>query len=294
MKKITNIMRLSAVVNFLLSVFKIVVGFIGSSYSLIADGIHSFSDLFTDAISIIGNHFSNKPADKEHPYGHGRLEYLTSSLIGIVIIILGLLLIGSSITKTLVVPSKIVIVVSFITIIVKFILSSYLIKKGKKYNNNILISSGKESSADVYSSIVVLISSILIQFSNSVAIFKYTDKIATIIVGIFIIRTGYLIIKENFSILIGEQEVRIEYYDALKDFILKDKNILRIDEMVLIKYGSYFKITIEVSMDEDLTLKEAHRKAHTLEDDICKNFSWARYITIHINPLKNSSKNKKV
>lgn len=290
MKKITNIMRLSAIVNFLLSFFKVAIGYIGSSYSLIADGIHSFSDLFTDAISIIGNHLSNKPADKEHPYGHGRLEYLTASLIGIVIIMLGLLLIGNSMTKELVVPSKIVIGVSFITIIVKFILSSYLIKKGKKYNNNILISSGKESAADVYSSIVVLVSSILIQFSNTVAIFKYTDKIATIIVGIFIIRTGFLIIKENFSILIGEQEVRIEFYDALKEFILKDKNILRIDEMILIKYGSYFKITIEVSMDENLTLKEAHRKAHVLEDDITKSFSWARYITIHVNPLKNSTK----
>lgn len=292
MKKIGNILKFSVITNFLLSLFKVIVGFFGKSSALIADGIHSFSDLLTDFFAMFGNHIANKPADLKHPYGHGKLEYMTSCGIGLVVVIIGLSLIGNSFNRNLCIPSRIVIFASIITILSKFILSAYLIKKGNFYKNNILISSGKESRADVYSSIVVLLSSILIQFSNSFSILKYSDMIATIIVGIFIIKTGFLILKDNLSILIGEQEVDDDYYNSFKDFVLKDKNICSLDDLVMLKYGSYFKITMEVSMDGSLSLENAHKKVHKLESRIMKRFEWAKYITIHINPAKNVSNNQ--
>lgn len=284
--KINNIMRISVFTNSLLSIFKVIIGYVGKSSALIADGIHSFSDLFTDFFAMIGNHIANKPADKEHPFGHGRLEYVTSCGIGLVILIIGFSLIKKSIGNTVCIPSLIVIVVSFITILVKYFLSFYLIKMGNIYNNSILISSGKESRADVYSSIVVLISSILIQFSDKINIFSYSDVVATIIVGIFIIRTGFLIIKENLSVLIGEQEINSDILGELKNFILDDKNICSLDDLVMIKYGAYFKIIIEVSMKSDLSLEQAHNNAHMLQNNIMKQYKWAKYITIHINPKK--------
>ena len=189
-------------------------------------------------------------------------------------------------SSSICIPSLLVVVVSFITILVKYFLSFYLIKMGKIYNNNILISSGRESRADVYSSIVVLISSILVQFSNKINIFSYSDVVATIIVGIFIIRTGFLIIKENLSVLIGEQESNSDILGELKNFILDDKNICSLDDLVMIKYGAYFKIIIEVSMESDLSLEQAHNNAHMLQNNIMKQYKWAKYITIHINPKK--------
>lgn len=286
MKKFNNIMRISVVTNFLLSIFKIIMGYIGKSSALIADGIHSFSDLLTDFFAMIGNYIAGKPADKKHPFGHGRLEYITSCGIGLVVLIIGFSLIKKSISSSICIPSLLVIVVSFITILVKYFLSFYLIKMGKIYNNNILISSGRESRADVYSSIVVLISSILVQFSNKINIFSYSDVVATIIVGIFIIRTGFLIIKENLSVLIGEQESNSDILGELKNFILDDKNICSLDDLVMIKYGAYFKIIIEVSMESDLSLEQAHNNAHMLQNNIMKQYKWAKYITIHINPKK--------
>lgn len=279
-------MRISVVTNSLLSIFKIIMGYIGKSSALIADGIHSFSDLLTDFFAMIGNYIAGKPADKKHPFGHGRLEYITSCGIGLVVLIIGFSLIKKSMSSSICIPSLLVVVVSFITILVKYFLSFYLIKMGKIYNNNILISSGRESRADVYSSIVVLISSILVQFSNKINIFSYSDVVATIIVGIFIIRTGFLIIKENLSILIGEQECNSDILSELKKFILDDKNICSLDDLVMIKYGSYFKIIIEVSMESDLSLKCAHEYAHMLQNNIMKQYKWAKYITIHINPKK--------
>lgn len=286
MKKFNNIMRISVVTNSLLSIFKIIMGYIGKSSALIADGIHSFSDLLTDFFAMIGNYIAGKPADKKHPFGHGRLEYITSCGIGLVVLIIGFSLIKKSMSSSICIPSLLVIVVSFITILVKYFLSFYLIKMGKIYNNNILISSGKESRADVYSSIVVLISSILVQFSNKINIFSYSDVVATIIVGIFIIKTGFLIIKENLSVLIGEQESNSDILGELKNFILDDKNICSLDDLVMIKYGAYFKIIIEVSMESDLSLEQAHNNAHMLQNNIMKQYKWAKYITIHINPKK--------
>lgn len=286
MKKFNNIMRISVVTNSLLSIFKIIMGYIGKSSALIADGIHSFSDLLTDFFAMIGNYIAGKPADKKHPFGHGRLEYITSCGIGLVVLIIGFSLIKKSMSSSICIPSLLVIVVSFITILVKYFLSFYLIKMGKIYNNNILISSGRESRADVYSSIVVLISSILVQFSSKINIFSYSDVVATIIVGIFIIRTGFLIIKENLSVLIGEQECNSDILGELKNFILDDKNICSLDDLVMIKYGAYFKIIIEVSMESDLSLEQAHNNAHMLQNNIMKQYKWAKYITIHINPKK--------
>ena len=88
MNKIAKVMQKSMCVNILLAILKIVIGFIGKSSALIADGIHSFSDLITDVFAIIGSALSRKPADEEHPFGHGKIEYITSMIISIIILIL--------------------------------------------------------------------------------------------------------------------------------------------------------------------------------------------------------------
>ena len=286
MKKTSRVMFVSFFTNFVLSVMKVVIGFIGKSSALLADGIHSFSDLLTDIVAIFGNILSGKPEDKEHPYGHGRLEYLTSVLIGILVLAIGLVLIRNVSTSKTEMPSKIVIIVSLFTIIAKYMLSRYLIVKGRVYDNQILVSSGKESAADVYSSIIVLVASILMQLKDIWHGFIYTDKIAGIIVGIFIVKTGFNIIKENINVLIGLQENNTDYYDEVKNIILKNKNIKRIDSLIIMKYGYYYTLTLEVSMDADLTLQEAHDEVEKIEKDLQKYNERTKYINIHMNPYK--------
>ena len=172
MQMTTRIMMISMFTNIFLALFKIVSGFIFKSSALIADGMHSLSDLITDVCAIVGSYFSRKPADFKHPYGHGKSEYVTSIIISIIILILGCSIISNTFNKEIVIPSTLVLVVSLITITVKLILSTFLIKMGKKYKNNILISSGYESSTDVISSIVVLVSTVLMQFSDKINLLK--------------------------------------------------------------------------------------------------------------------------
>lgn len=273
-------------VNLFLSIFKIVIGFFGKSSALIADGVHSFSDLSTDAVAIFGAKYALKPADKEHPFGHGKVEYLTCLIIGLVVLLLGLEIIGTSFQGNYIIPSSIVIGASLLTIIMKFILSTYLLKVGHKYNNKILIASGKESSADVISSIFVLISSILMQFSAQYSILKYSNIIATIIVGILVVKTGFDIIKDNTSSIIGEQVSDVNVSEMLT--ILKNEETVdTVDQFAVIKNGPYFQITGEISMNEALSLKEVHEVVEQLEQKLKEFDERAKYINIHVNPSKN-------
>lgn len=286
LKTTSYIMLVSFFTNFLLSILKVVVGFFAKSSALIADGIHSFSDLITDIVALFGSFLSRKPADQEHPFGHGRIEYLTSSVIGIIVLGIGLVLIFSVMQKGIEIPSKIVIIVSVFTIFIKYLLSKYLIKRGKDLDNQILMASGKESSADVISSIVVLVASILMQLEVYFHPFIYADKIAGVIVGIFIVRTGFLILKENFSILIGEKERDTLYYEEVQNTILESAFIHRIDNLILMKYGYFYSLNVEVSMDAHLSLKEAHDEIDKIEERLKNKNNRTKYIYIHMNPYE--------
>lgn len=284
MKKASSVMLVSFFTNFLLSIIKVIIGFIGKSSALIADGIHSFSDLVTDVVAILGSFFSEKPEDKEHPYGHGRLEYLTSVGIGIVVLAIGLALIGQVSSSDTSIPNKIVIFVSMGTILSKFLLSKYLILKGKKLDNQILLASGKESSADVYSSVIVLIATILMQLESIFHPFIYADKVASIIVGLFIVKTGFNILKENISMLIGSNEEETDYYKKVEKIILDNSFIKGINRLIIMKYGYYYTVTVDVSMDASLSLTEAHDQIDKIEEDLREKDERTKYINIHMSP----------
>lgn len=286
MKQVTKVIKASIITNILLTILKIVIGFIWNSGALIADGIHSLSDLITDFVAMIGSYLSSKPADKDHPFGHGKIEYLTSMFISIIIIILGLGIITSSFDKEKMIPSLIVIIVSLFTIISKYILSSYIIKKGKLYNSNILISSGYESRTDVYSSIVVLISSILMYFSDKIKLLSYADTTAMILVGIFIIINGYRLLKENASNILEGVETDKEEIKEVKRIIKQYNEVKKIDKLWLLKFGTYYKLICEISMDENDSLRKVHDCVENIEEDLKKENDRIKYITIHVNPVK--------
>ena len=281
--KITKVLLVSSITNIFLSIIKILFGFIGKCNALIADGIHSLSDLSTDFVAIFGNHLSLKPADKKHPFGHGKTEYITSVIIGIVIIVLGLSLIYNIFNKEIIIPNLLMILVSLFTIISKYILSSYIYKKGIEYSNNILIASGKESKADVYSSIFVLISIVLMQFSNELKILKYADMLSTVIISLFIIKTGFNILSDNIGILLEEQVLDKEYIKEIKNIITSFNEIVEIKDLYILRYGPYFKLVSNVIM-KDLSLTDAHKIIDEIEKKLKEKDDKIKYVFIHMEP----------
>lgn len=290
MKNVTVVMFFSLTVNLLLSILKVIFGFISNSKALLADGIHSFSDLSTDLVAIIGNKLAKKEPDYKHPYGHGKLEYLTSIIIGAVILVLGIGLIYNSFKQNNESSSSVVVIVSIITVVFKYLLSNYIIKKGIEYKNNILLASGKESKADVISSIVVLISGLLMFLSKYNNIFSYADMVASIIVGLFIIKTGFEVLKDNISTIIDEQETDLEYIENVKNIILANGLVKGIDSLVLLKLGHNYKLACDISMDDTVSIKEAHDEVEEIESSLERYDARIKYKTIHINPYKESDK----
>ena len=284
----TKVLLVSSITNIFLSIIKLLFGIIGKSSVLIADGIHSFSDLSTDIIAILGNKLALKPADKEHPFGHGKTEYITSMVIGVIIIILGLGLINEVFNKEITIPNLLIVLVSIFTIITKYIVSSYIYKKGIQYKNNILIASGKESKTDVYSSIFVLITIILMQFANTISFFKYADLIGTIVIALLIIHTGYRVLIDNISILLEEQITDKDYIKQIKDIILSFDEILEVTELHILRYGPYYKLLANVSMDNQISLGKAHKVIDKIEENLKKKN--IKYVYIHMEPKNLTSK----
>ena len=191
---------------------------------------------------------------------------------------MGINVIKEGIIKTSNIPNILTSIVVLITIIAKLILSSYLLKKGKEYKNDILVSSGKESFSDVISSFIVLISVLLSK------IFKYSDKVAMIIVGLLILKIAFEILKENISNLLGKQVLDKDYIDSLKQIIKSHKDIIDIDELIIIKYGSLKKIDCEVVMDKNMKLEKVHKIVDHIEKEIKEKDKTVSNIIIHVNP----------
>lgn len=283
MNKPNKVMSVMFFSNLFLATSQIIIGFLGNSAAIIADGVHTFSDLITDLVAIIGNIMSLKPADEKHPDGHGKIEYLTSITIGITILVLGFLLIGDSFTNKLIIPNVAVVIITIITIVSKLILSRYLLNKGQEYKNTILIASGRESFVDVLSSLVVLVSVLLMQFSNEIPMLIYSDQIGSILVSLFILKTGFNIIKENISYIIGEKETDLKYLNKINKSILKHDKVHSIVTLNVLKYGPYYKLDADITMDGDLSLKVVHNVLDQIEIEL-KTKHKVKHITIHVSP----------
>lgn len=284
MEKVTKVLVKSLIVNVLLTLTKFVFGLIYKSKVLVADGIHSLSDLATDVVSIYGSKLSLKPADNEHPYGHGKIEYLTSIVIGAVILALALSLLGNSLNAKNTIASNMVLYVTIFTILAKYLISRYILSKGVKYKSNLLVASGKESRSDVISSAIVIITYFLSKLSSYSKIFLYSDTIGTFIIGLIILKTAYRILKENIVSILGEIEQDEEYLDKIREIILENSEVVNIEELNIIKYGHYYQANITINMDSDVTLEDACLVSDRIKKKLINKKTRISYAKISINP----------
>lgn len=284
MEKATKVLVKSLIVNILLTLTKFVFGIIYKSKVLVADGIHSLSDLATDVVSIYGSKLSLKPADTEHPYGHGKIEYLTSIVIGAVILALALSLLGNSLNAKNTIASNMVLYVTIFTILAKYLISRYILSKGVKYKSNLLVASGKESRSDVISSAIVIVTYFLSKLSSYSKIFLYSDTIGTFIIGLIILKTAYRILKENIVSILGEIEQDEEYLDKIREIILENSEVVNIEELNIIKYGHYYQANITINMDSDVTLEDACLVSDRIKKKLINKKTRISYAKISINP----------
>lgn len=278
--KIEKCLLVSFTINLFLGLMKIIVGIIGTSAALIADGVHSFIDLFNDVVALLGSVFSKRTPNKKHPFGYGKSEYITSLIMGVIIVFLGLFLMKEMLFNELQVPTKMVIYVSSITVILKIFLARFLLLKAFKYSNNILLASGNESRVDVFSSSLVLISAIIIQFKGKYCCLMYSDKMVSVLIGLFIVFLGIKVIKINISMIIGESFFNEEYLNDIDMIINSEKRIKGYDDLIIIKNGPYYMLDVKIIVDKDITVFDGEKIINYIENTLVNYDENIKYINI--------------
>lgn len=282
MKTETKVLIYSIINNLVIAIIKFIGGLFYGLNSLIADGLHTFSDFVTDIVCLIGSKISKKRPTKYHPFGFGKVEYLTNLFVGIVLLLLGFYIIISSFFKKSIIPSLSIIYLLTLVFILKLIAILIMHKIGKKINSGVLITSVEESKADLYSTIGVIIITILLQFSNKYEILKYVDLLGSILIGLIVLKTSFEIIIDNALCLIGETEDDEKTNNKIKEFLNKYDKIENL-EIYLIKYGSYYKLQLTLQLDSRLTLRQVTNFVNKLKKEI-KSYKILKikYITIYV------------
>ena len=275
--------------NFFICVLKLVFGLLFNLISLIADGFNNLSDAGSSLVSLIGFKLSSKPADKDHPYGHARIEYIAGLAVSIIISILGVQLITNSISgiidnfnkpfqKMEQIEFIITIVVLSISILVKIFQGLFYKKIGKRISSLALIATSTDSRNDVLATSFVLVGIIISQCCSF-----YIDGYLGCIVGIFILISGFKLIKETSNPLIGEK-VDDELVKKLVHKILSYDGVLGIHDLQIHNYGPktyYASIHVEVDASKDIL--STHDMIDNIEKEILHEFNII--ITIHMDPV---------
>jgi len=250
------------------------------SIAIIADAWHTLSDSLTSLVVIIGFKISSKPADKEHPFGHGRAEVVSSVIIGTMLAMVGLNFLIASIQRFNNQQSAVygtsAIIVFVISVIVKEGLAQFSIRAGKKINARSLIADGWHHRSDALASLMVLAGIFAGRY------FWWVDSVMGIIVSLVIFYTTYLILKESISTLIGKEpseDFRKEIEKIVSDSISQDVSLHHLHRH---KYGDNGELTFHIRLPAKMRLDEAHRITDKLEDKIREKMKIET--TIHMEP----------
>lgn len=272
---------LSILLNILLFIIKFWVGLIFNSVALIADAWHTLTDSISSFAVLIGLKISAKPADDEHPFGHGRAELVATIFVGILLALVGANFTYESIVKLksheFVEYGNLAIIVTVISIIVKEIMAQYSLYYGKKTNSNSLVADGWHHRSDAFSSLIILVGIFFGKY------FWWMDGALGLVVSALIFYTTYKILKEALSLFLGD---KID--DDLKESIQSiGYNIFNRDldphHFLLHKYGYYSELTFHISLPGNMSLTEAHKIATLYEVNIKEKHHMG--VTIHIDSL---------
>ena len=274
------------IVNIALSVIKLLIGFIGNSQALIADGIHSFSDLTTDFSIIFGVKFWLRPADQDHPYGHQKIELLVTIFIAFVLMVIGLSILFKAIfslhSSAKETPELIAFVVALISIISKEVLYRYTVKKSEILKSSALKANAWHHRSDAISSLPVAVAIIISSIFPNLA---FVDYIGAILVSIFIIYPAFKMIKDSVSNLLDES-VDKETFEEISKIASNVPNVIDAHDIRTRKIGEAIFVDMHILVDKNITVKEGHDIAKAVKKTLLKQNSNILDVLIHIEPYE--------
>jgi cation diffusion facilitator family transporter len=274
--------------NIILTILKIVVGTIFHSPVLLADGYHNAGDVVASAAALTSMRISKRPADEDHPYGHGKAEVISSAIVALILGVAAIYIAYESISAFFNEPEK-ASIIAFITAVIslvwKQVLYVYTIRIGKKANSKGLIATAYDHLADVYASLAAVlgIGLALIGDFYHIKIFAYGDPIAGIIVTVLVFKLAYEIGKEALDTLM-EKSVSPERLDDFTILISSIPEVKRIDRLRAREHGHYVLVDLRVGVHGELTVQEGHDIIRKIKRVIKENNHDVDEVLIHLNP----------
>ncbi len=270
------------ILNILLSVFKLIIGLISNSISIISDAVNNITDAGSSVVTMIGFKMSQKKVDKNHPWGHGRMEYIAAFIVDILIILVGFELLRTSIEKILnpelPLISNVTLIILVASIVAKLWLFFFYKKIAKTIDSAAIKGNAYDSISDVISTTAVLISAVVARISQ-VSI----DGYISLLVSIFILYTGAKAIKEIIDILLGSSPDP-EFVKDIEEFVKKYKLVVGIHDMMIHDYGPGRKIvSFHAEVPADINIGKAHDEIDKIEQDMYEKFNCIT--TIHMDPI---------
>lgn len=279
---------ISLISNFILTVVKVVVGSLFSSTALIADGVHNGGDFIASIATISSMKLANQPADKEHPYGHGKAEDIATGIVSLILAFAGIYLIYESMVALFHPASEAslwALSAALISLLWKLGLYLYTIRVGKRLDSKSLIATAYDHLADVWASLAAVIG---IGFAKIGDVFDlsyavYGDPIAGIIVSLLILKVAYEMGIQAINVLM-ESSVSEEKQKFYQDLILSFPEVKRIDLLRAREHGNYILIDIRIGVRGDMTIQEGHDITRKIRDAIKKEDPKVEEVLIHLNP----------
>ena len=270
------------VTNLILFIIKLSVGLFSNSVSILADAFNNLSDAASSIITIIGFKMANKPADAEHPFGHGRIEYITAMIVSFMVMLVGLQFVKTSFQKiinpTLVTFELWPFILLLISIGFKFWLSKFNKSIGNKINSSTLKATATDAMGDVFTSTTVVISFLISKFTTFPI-----DGYIGIVVALAIVYSGFSLIKETLSPLLGEPPDPVLVSD-ITDMVMSYDNITGIHDLIVHNYGpGRIMASIHAEIPSNIDIMEIHHIIDTAEREISKKLNI--YLVIHMDPI---------
>lgn len=281
-----KVSTISIVANFILTVLKLLAGVIAHSGAMISDAIHSASDVFSTIVVIIGIKISRKESDKDHPYGHERLECVAAIVLATILAATGLGIGYSAVTKilagnyeNLAVPGILALVAAIVSIIVKEAMYQYTKVYARKIDSSALMADAWHHRSDALSSVGALIG-----IAGARMGFPILDPVASAVICIFIEKAAYDIFMDAVDKMV-DKSCDEETETALRECAAGQEGVLGIDLLHTRVFGNKIYVDIEIEADGELTLTKAHAIAERVHDAIEKNFPKVKHIMVHVNPV---------
>lgn len=272
----------STVINLILFAFKLAAGLFVNSIALITDAVHSLSDMLSSIAVIWGFKISAQPPDREHPFGHGRMEHVTTLIIAILLIITGFefarVAFGRITHVEPVVFNLPVIIIVSITIVFKEWLSKFARELGRRIDSKALEGDALHHKADVITSVMV----ILVLFSEKIH-FRQFDGVVGILISVYIMYSGWKMLQDVITPLLGESATYEELAE-IKKIAKSVKGIKGTHDIMMHKYGSMKVISLHVEIPEEFPFMEAHNLIEEIEENI--NVKMGAITTIHLDPIQ--------